>query len=261
MSEEEGIHEQLKQYSHFLSEYACCLQASGVHTTRVVRNTCRIASALDVNVEMTILHKTLNLTLATRNGQHVYDKVTTLHPRPVSFRLNTDLSALSWQAYDEHLGLDELWRRYKAITTAPRMNDWAVLVLVGFANAAFCGLFGGDWQACGMVAVATWVGYALKILMLRKHVNTFGIWFTCALVSSLIASLCGSLHLGQTPDTAIAASALYLVPGVPLINSVIDTVEGHVLAGFARLVDALLLIGCMAVGLLCTLLLLGQIAW
>lgn len=261
MTEEENIHERLKQYSHFLSEYAICLQASGVHTTRVVRNTCRIASALDVNAEMTILHKTLNLTLSTHDGQHVYDKVSTIHPRPISFRLNADLSALSWQAYDEHLGLEELWTRYNTILSAPHINDWAVLGLVGIANAAFCGLFGGDMWACGMVAVATWVGYCLKILMSRRHLNIFGIWFSCAVVSSLIASLCSFLQLGHTPETAIAASALYLVPGVPLINSVIDTVEGHVLAGFARLIDALLLIGCLSIGLLCTMLLIGQIAW
>ena len=108
-----------------------------------------------------------------------------------------------------------------------------------------------------MVAVATWIGYALKILMLRKHLNTFGVWFACAFLSSMIASLCGFLHFGHTPDVAIAASALYLVPGVPLINSVIDVVEGHVLTGFARLVDAALLIGCLAIGLLATTLIIG----
>lgn len=261
MTDNKNIHEQLKQYSHFLSDYAIHLQASGVHTTRVIRNTCRIASAFGVNAEMTILHKTLNLTLSTHDGQHIYDKVSTIHPLPVSFRLNTRLSALSWQAYDEHLDLEEVWTRYHAILSEPRINDWLVLLLVGFANAAFCGLFGGDMWACGFVAVATWIGYTIKILMGRKHLNTFGIWFLCAFMSSMIASLCGFLHLGQTPDTAIAASALYLVPGVPLLNSVIDTVEGHVLAGFSRLIDALLLIGCMAIGLLCTLLLIGQIAW
>jgi uncharacterized membrane protein YjjP (DUF1212 family) len=48
---------------------------------------------------------------------------------------------------------------------------------------------------------------------------------------------------------------LYLIPGVPLINGVIDIVEGHVLTGFARLVEATLLIICIAVGLSITLML------
>jgi len=47
---------------------------------------------------------------------------------------------------------------------------------------------------------------------------------------------------------------LFLVPGVPLINGVIDIVEGHVLIGCSRLIGALLLILCIAVGLSVTLL-------
>ena len=46
---------------------------------------------------------------------------------------------------------------------------------------------------------------------------------------------------------------LFLVPGVPLINGVIDIVEGHILIGCSRLINALLLIVCIAVGLSATL--------
>lgn len=72
-----------------------------------------------------------------------------------------------------------------------------------------------------------------------------------------MASLCASggpalrLH-GR--ETALATSVLYLVPGVPLINGVIDIVEGHILIGFSRLINALLLIICIAIGLSATLL-------
>ena len=41
---------------------------------------------------------------------------------------------------------------------------------------------------------------------------------------------------------------------MPLINGVIDIVEGHVLIGMSRLVNATLLIICIAVGLSATLL-------
>ena len=35
-------------------------------------------------------------------------------------------------------------------------------------------------------------------------------------------------NIGNTPDIALGTSVLYLVPGVPLINGVIDVIEGHV---------------------------------
>ena len=66
-----------------------------------------------------------------------------------------------------------------------------------------------------------------------------------------VASLCASTALifDTTSEIALATSVLYLVPGVPLINGVIDIVEGYILTGFARLVQASLLIVCIAIGL------------
>ena len=63
-----------------------------------------------------------------------------------------------------------------------------------------------------------------------------------------------ALRFDCTAETALATSVLYLVPGVPLINGVIDIMEGHVLMGVSRLVNAMLLIVCIAVGLSATLL-------
>ena len=56
-------------------------------------------------------------------------------------------------------------------------------------------------------------------------------------------------------DIAIATSVLFLIPGVPLINGVIDIVEGHILLGLSRIINALLLVICIAIGLSVTLLL------
>ena len=64
-----------------------------------------------------------------------------------------------------------------------------------------------------------------------------------------------SLMFDTTAETAIATSVLFLVPGVPLLNGVIDILEGHVLTGSSRLIQALLLVLCIAVGLSCTLML------
>ena len=64
----------------------------------------------------------------------------------------------------------------------------------------------------------------------------------------------GGLCFDCAAEVALATSPLFLVPGVPLINGVIDIVEGHVLIGVSRLVNAMLLIVCIAVGLSATLL-------
>lgn len=50
---------------------------------------------------------------------------------------------------------------------------------------------------------------------------------------------------------------LYLIPGVPYINSVSDLLACHYLCAFSRFVDALVLTACLSVGLCAGMYLLG----
>ena len=94
--------------------------------------------------------------------------------------------------------------------------------------------------------------FAVKQRMQAHAVNHFLV-FAC---SAFVASLCATaaLRFDCTAEITLATSPLFLVPGVPLINGVIDIMEGHVLMGVSRLVNAMLLIVCIAVGLSATLL-------
>lgn len=244
---------ELKDITRFLMEYANRLMGSGVHTSRVVRNTRRIGESLDVNVKMSIFQKTMVMSVCDNESQEVYNEVAIIPAFPISFELNAELSALSWEAFDTRLSLDMLWEKYNQIISHPKMDPLCTLFLVGFANASFCALFGGDWTARGIVFSATLIGFYLKQVMQKKHINHYIIFVVSAFVASLVAS--SALTLETTAEVAIATSVLYLVPGVPLLNGVIDIVEGHVLTGCTRLIQALLLVLCIAVGLSGTLML------
>lgn len=244
---------ELKDITRFLMEYANRLMGSGVHTSRVVRNTRRIGESLDVNVKMSIFQKTMVMSVCDNESQEVYNEVAIIPAFPISFELNAELSALSWEAFDTRLSLDALWEKYNQIISHPKMDPLCTLFLVGFANASFCALFGGDWTARGIVFSATLIGFYLKQVMQKKHINHYIIFVVSAFVASLVAS--SALTLETTAEIAIATSVLYLVPGVPLLNGVIDIVEGHVLTGCTRLIQAVLLVLCISVGLSGTLML------
>lgn len=244
---------ELKEITRFLLEYANRLMGSGVHTSRVVRNTVRIGESLNVDVKMSILQHTMVVSVFDKNGMEACNEVSVIPEFPISFELNAELSALSWEAFDRHLTLEVLREKYNRIISRPKMDPLCTLFLVGFANASFCALFGGDWTARGIVFSATLIGFYIKQVMQKRHVNQYIVFVVSAFVASLAAS--SSLTLDTTSEIAIATSVLYLVPGVPLLNGVIDIVEGHVLTGCSRLIRALLLVTCIAVGLSCTLML------
>ena len=143
------------------------------------------------------------MTLRNKENTHVYSMVNTAKAGAINFEINSDLSALSWEAYDNHLPLDQLWEKYHAITSKPRLNAWLVWVLVGSANASFCRLFSGDWIAVAAVFVATLVGFRIKQVLGKHHINHYFIFTISAFVASLIASVTMWQQWGNTPDIAI----------------------------------------------------------
>lgn len=216
----------------FIAEYATYQLGSGVHTSRAVRNSRRIGEALGVDVQLSSFQKSTILTVLDLGSGESATRVVAIPSLPISFERNSDLSALSWDALDEGLSLDEIRSRYRTLVDKPRMDPIFTLVFVGLANASFCKLFGGDWTAVGIVFTATLVGFAVKQRMQAHAVNHFLV-FAC---SAFVASLCATaaLRFDCTAEITLATSPLFLVPGVPLINGVIDIMEGHVLMGVSR---------------------------
>ncbi len=251
------IHNRLKEVNSFLSDYATCQMAVGVQTSRVVRNTSRIAQSFGFEAHMTIFQKTVIMTLRDADGAHTYSTVNKIKGMPLNFAINSALSSLSWQAYDEHLSVEELKKKFDEIIRRQRESKWLVLVLVAFANAAFCRLFQGDTVSMGIVFTATLIGFLLRTLLMERHWNHLAIFILSAFIASLIGSSGYLLNLGTTPSIALGTSVLYLVPGVPLINGIMDIIDGHVLAGVSRLINAYNLIICIAIGLSITLLITG----
>lgn len=245
--------ESLVSIAKFIAEYSSHLMGCGVHTSRVIRNSKRIGESFGVDVKISVFQKNIILSLFDRNTREAYSEVVDIQASSISFEHNSELSALSWEAYDMHLSLEELRRKYDRIISAPRMDPLFTLILVGLANASFCKLFGGDWCSVGIVFSATIVGFFLKQQMQHKKFNHYVTFIASAFVASLCAST--ALIFDTTAEIALATSVLFLIPGVPLINGVIDIVEGYILTGCARLIDALLLVICIAVGLSFTLLL------
>ena len=236
----------------FVAEYATYLLGSGVHTSRVIRNSQRIGTSQGIDIQLSSFQRSTIVTAHDPESAEAVTRVVKIPALPISFERNSDLSSLSWEAVDRRLPLDVIREKFRKLTAKPRMDPMFVLMVVGLANASFCKLFNGDWVAVGIVFTSTLAGFSARQQLTKAGVNHFIIFILSAFVASLCAS--SALRFDCTAETAIATSVLFLVPGVPLINGVIDIVEGHVLIGCSRLIGALLLILCIAVGLSVTLL-------
>lgn len=242
----------INEVGEFLASYAAHMMGSGVHTSRIVRCTKRIGSSLGYKVRMNVFQKSLVIYVVNlENIDDHFTRVIDIPSQPISFEHNSELSALSWKAYDEHLSLDEIKNEYQAIVSTYSVKPTAILFLASIANAAFCAIFGGDKWAILIVFIATLVGFFIRQKLMALKMNHYLVFIICAFVASLIAS--SAMNFSTTKDTAVATSVLFLIPGVPLINGVIDLLEGYGLSGMSRLIQAFLLIFCLALGMSFTL--------
>lgn len=239
--------EEIKEVTFFIADYAACLLGSGVHTSRVVRNSNRIVQSQGLVLRMTTFPNSIILTVSDKNGDSMYTEVVQTPHLPISFFYNSELSALSWEAFDKQLNLQEIRTKFMEIKNKPRINSALLVLLVGLANASFCRLFGGDFLAVFVVLIATMIGFYLRLVLQKNKANHFVVFTSAAFVTSFLCSFC--IYFDATAEIAIATSVLYLIPGVPLINGVIDILEGHTLSGGSRLVQAFLLIVCISIGL------------
>lgn len=247
----------MRGIASFLAEYAALLLGCGSTCIRIEKNTKRIAEAFEVNLDIFIMpaHISVSVWSSDRKGAVMAQRKTA--SCGISFDLNTRLSQLSWEIADYNLDLPTAVAHFESIKATKPTGKWEVLILTSLANSAFCRLFGGDWFAMLIVLVSTLAGYRLKQIMLEDGCD-IRLTFLCASFFSASISAGGHIfNIGTTPELAIGTSVLYLIPGVPYINSVSDMIYRHYLCAFSRFLDAAVLTACLSAGLCVGMLILG----
>ena len=247
----------MRGIASFLAEYAALLLGCGSTCIRIEKNTKRIAEAFEVNLDIFIMpaHVSVSVWSSDRKGAVMAQRKTA--SCGISFDLNTRLSQLSWEIADYNLDLPTAVAHLESIKATKPTGKWEVLILTSLANSAFCRLFGGDWFAMLIVLVSTLAGYRLKQIMLEDGCD-IRLTFLCASFFSASISAGGHIfNIGTTPELAIGTSVLYLIPGVPYINSVSDMIYRHYLCAFSRFLDAAVLTACLSAGLCVGMLILG----
>jgi uncharacterized membrane protein YjjP (DUF1212 family) len=160
-------------------------------------------------------------------------------------------------AHDRHWVRSELAR----IEAKPRLyNRWVTVGAVGLACVAFSHLFGGDWPVAGVTFAAATLALLVRQELMRHNFNPLLVVVAAAFTAGIIVELSYTLlTFSLHPETALAASVLFLVPGVPFINAVEDLLKGYTVTGLARIATALLITLGIALGLLLAIRLTGGV--
>lgn len=250
MDEYDSPNGSLSLTAEFLAEYALKMLACGATTIRIEQNIGRMAVRYGVNADIMILP--MHVTMTVWDGEHRRSHTVTekIGAVGVDFDKNALLSRLSWEIHDAGISLSDAKRKFGAIVEKKRLNPTVVLLLTGLANASFCRIFGGDAISMLIVFVATINGFYLKNKLHGEwNWDLRLVTIVSAFVSTVIASSGYVFHIGSTPDIALGTGVLFLVPGVPFLNSMSDLIQGHYICGLSRFIHASLITICMSIGM------------
>ena len=222
-------------------------------TNRIVRNMKRTAAYLGIPEEK--LHINVSFTMLMVNvsdGDYSFTKFQRIEGHGVNMTAISEVSKLSWRAIENDYTLDQYEEELEKIRTRKRnYTPWQVAIGAGFACGGFCIQFGCDWMAFLYASIAAIIGMRVRAKCNESGLNHYmGIAISAFIATMLAwASTLLPAEWTSTPWHPLLACALFIVPGVPLINLVDDMLDNYIQVGIVRAVNTLLMVSAMAFGI------------
>lgn len=239
------------------------LMESAADTSRIMRNMKRTAAYLGLPEEHLHIYINYNMLMVNLGDEeHSFSKFQRCEKHGINMTAISAISKLSWRAIREDYSLERYEEELENIRTRKRnYTPWQVAVGAGFACGGFCIQFGCDWPAFFYASIAAILGFRVRAVLNELGSNHYVNIAAAAFVATLLAwasaflstaqwpgALGGVLH-SDTPWHPLLACALFIVPGVPLINFVSDMLDNYVQVGITRAVNTLLIVVAMAFGI------------
>lgn len=186
---------------------------------------------------------------AVVNGETYSCQVKHIPLTPIHLARVEAMNGLSRRIAAGELGPQEARCELLKIRAMKGASPLAQIAASGAGAGCFCFLFGGNVRDCilaflaGLLLYTFILGFCERFCIRKVMAN---------ILSSALVTLfcCAMFHLGlgSQLDKMIIGSIFPLVPGVALTIAVRNFMENDYIAGLVRLTDAVLIAGCIAVG-------------
>ena len=243
-----------KELGALLLDVGVALLSSGASCSRIRITMRRFAGIYDYTAHISIQPKSISLTLIDEEETPSFNGMKSIPAQGVNFKTISGISRLSWRAVEDSLSIQEVRKIFDELLLLPHYPRLIILIFVSLAGAAFCFSFGGTMPELAITFGATFCGLFVRQEAIKKKFNPYICVYSGALIATLFAGAFIKAGLPIDLEHAFATSVLFLIPGVPLINSFTDLIDGNILNGLVRGINALMFSMAIALGLLTSML-------
>ena len=201
------------------------LLESAADTNRIRRNMVRAALFLgftEKNLHLFIDHNILMVNYSDET--HSFTKFQKRVKDGINFTTIESISHLTFKAVRKNFSAEQYEEELEKIARRPRnYNQLVTSTGAALACGGFCIQFGCDWVAFLYASLAAFIGFNCRAYFNKLEVNKYFSIAIAAFISTMVAWLTTYLPAWtSTPLHPLLACALFIVPGVPLINFVDD---------------------------------------
>ncbi|MBR5056882.1 MAG: threonine/serine exporter family protein [Bacteroidales bacterium] len=184
------------------------------------------------------------------SGSAGYAKVDFIPFKGAQLERVVAVNQLSREIAEDKYTLEEAEKKLQAIRKMRPKPKWEQTLGSAIGAAGFCVIFGGgllDAAAAFVAGTLLWlfVAYVSAPYLTKTIGNLLGGFLT-----TIVCMAFHQIGFGSSLGNMIIGALIPLIPGVAFTNGIRDIADEDYIAGFARLLDAMMILFCIAAGVI-----------
>jgi len=238
----------------FILNVAQSLAERGATADKIISHTKLVAASMQIpakNFNLKVMPSVLYLNVF--DGEKMNHSFRNYENRGVDMDIVNLISAFTLKAAKKNYTPQQFQDVLQRIIGRRKIYSPPQVVLAtGLFCGALCILFGGDFLAAVYTAVCAAIGKIFQLKLLKLGVNHFITTAIAAFTATAAAYFTHFLPSG-TIWIPIIACALFLIPGIPIINAITESLDGFLLSGMAKAYNSILITISITVGIVFSL--------
>ena len=238
-----------RDVAHVALRLGRLMLVNGSDTAQVQEAVTALCARLGFGAHLLVSAEGLLLTLENEQGFRTRLGAA-IHGMAVNMGALAALDGIHRQVLTATPGVAAIDRQLDAVErSGNRYPQWLVVLGMGLTAAALARLFGGAWPVVGVSVLVGIVTQVLRQRLAAAGTNPIAGAALAAFGGGLFGAVVMKAFPGASPTLCLVAAGMILVPGVPLLNGVRDTLGSHVGTGLSRLMVGIVTVLSIAFGL------------
>lgn len=158
------------------------------------------------------------------------------------------VNQLSREIAEGKYTVQEAREALEQIKCAPGKKASTLILASGVGSAAFCYLFGGSIEDTIAAFIVGVILYIYLLFFAEKHLRKLMKNITGGILLTILCGFLRKFGIGQHAEFMVIGSIMPLIPGYAFTNAIREIADGDYISGSVRMLDALLIFICIAIG-------------